>query len=285
MKTVLETIQGGTSYLQKHDVESARLNMEHLLAHVLGCKRMDLYLDFDRPLTEESLSPLRELTKRRSEGEPLQHLLGSVEFLGRDFKCDPRALVPRPETEQLVSLALEQLSQRDSPTRVLDMGTGTGVIGLSLSLEGAPAIETVLADLSPEALALARENAKSLEVEPSRISFVQSDLFSNLDGKFDFLLANLPYVPESDRESLSREVGHDPEMALFADDEGMALVRRFIRQAIPYCAMDAWIGLEIGVAQAAPLREDLETAGYRDVESHRDFADIERLLTCRAPLK
>ncbi|MEM9480078.1 MAG: peptide chain release factor N(5)-glutamine methyltransferase [Verrucomicrobiota bacterium] len=283
MKTVLETIQGGTSYLEKHGVDSARLNMEHLLSHVLDCKRMDLYLDFDRPLTEESLAPLRDLTKRRSEGEPLQHLLGSVDFLGREFKCDPRALVPRPETEQLVTLALEQLVQRESPARVLDMGTGTGVIGLTLSLDGPNETEVILADRSADALALANENATSLEVDTSKISFVESDLFSNLEGKFDFLLANLPYVPESDRESLSREVGHDPEMALFADEEGMAVIRRFIKDAIPFCAPDAWIGLEIGVAQAAPLRHNLEAAGYQSIETHRDFADIERFLTCRTP--
>ncbi len=281
MKTVLETIQGGTGYLEKNGVESARLNMEHLLAHVMGCKRMDLYLDFDRPLTEDILEPLRALTKRRSEGEPLQHLLGSVEFLGREFKCDARALVPRPETEQLVQLALEELGRRSDPVRILDMGTGSGVIGLSLAAQSEKLSEVVLADSSPDALALASENAESLELRESPLVFTESDLFGILEGDFDLLLANLPYVPESDRPSLSREVGFDPETALFADEEGMADIRRFIREAAAYCREHAWIGLEIGVAQAAPLRADLEQAGFGEIKAHRDFADIERFLTCR----
>src|SRR5262245_51040608 len=160
MKTVLETIRSGAPWLEKAGVENARLNMEHLLAKVLGCRRMQLYMDFDRPLGEDQLAPLRELLKRRGKREPLQHLLGSVEFMGHEFKCDARALIPRPETEELVEKILTEWKTGGDapPAEILDMGTGSGIIGLSLAL-AFPDTKAVLADVSPEALGLARENA------------------------------------------------------------------------------------------------------------------------------
>ena len=149
--SLLEVVRSSTEYLARHAVDSARLNAEHLAAHVLGKKnRIDLYLEFDRPLGPAELDPMRALLRRRAAGEPLQHLLGTVEFHGREFRCDARALVPRPETERLVELVLERIPP-DSAGAVLDVGTGSGVIALTLAAER-PAVRVVALDRSADAL-------------------------------------------------------------------------------------------------------------------------------------
>ena len=148
MKTLLEVLQAGTDYLARQGCDEARATMQHLLAHVLHCNRTALYSQFDRPVEEAELAPLRELLKRRAAGEPLQHMLGVTEFFRRDFLTDARALIPRPETEELVEMVLKKIP--DHPVRILDMGTGSGVIGVTLALElKERAGEVVLADISP----------------------------------------------------------------------------------------------------------------------------------------
>ncbi len=216
--TVLEVLQSTALYFTKRQVESPRLNAEHLLAHVLNCKRMALYLEFERVLLETELAPLRELVKRRGQGEPLQHLLGTVEFCGHTFLCDKRALVPRPETEELVERLLKsEVGSRKS--EILDVGTGSGVIALSLAAQF-PDARVKGVDLSEEALSLARENAGRLALQ-DRVQFAKSDLLEAVDGTFDLIVANLPYVSSKDRPTLSREVLMDPEQAVSAGKTAM----------------------------------------------------------------
>jgi release factor glutamine methyltransferase len=273
MTTVLEILDKGTAYLAKKGIEDARRNMQMLVAHQLNCTRMDLYLRFDQPLEEEQLAPLRDLLKRRGDGVPLQHLLGSVTFHRRDFKTDARALIPRPETEELAEWLLKNVKLPENP-RVLDMGCGSGVLGLTLAADF-PGSQVTLADLSPDALDLARENAALLEV--SNATFIESDLFSALAGQtFDLIVANLPYVPESDRPTLSKEVAHDPDLALFSGPDGLDLIRRFIPQAKDHLNPGGWLSLEIGIHQSAEVESLLHAASLTDVLTLKDLSGIPR---------
>ncbi len=278
MSTVLETIDGGTRYLEKRGIEDARRNMQMLVARQLGCSRMDLYLQFDRPLDEADLAPLRESLISRGEGIPLQYLLGKVLFHNREFKTDSRALIPRPETEELA----EWILSWELPTcqRVLDMGCGSGVLGLTLAAER-PAWIVTLADVSPQALALAEENAALLEIKGAR--FIPSDLFNAVDGSFDGIVANLPYVPESERASLSREVSHDPPLALFGGTDGLDLIRRFIPHAYKHLNPGAWLVLEIGHDQASQVAGFLQTSSFTAIDVKTDLSGVARFPFARRP--
>jgi release factor glutamine methyltransferase len=275
--TVLEVLQGTTAFFKKHDIENPRLNAEHLLAHVLGRKRIELYLDFERELTETELGPLRELVKRRSEGEPLQYLLGTVEFCGLTFLCNKRAMVPRPETEQLVELVEARIENRES--RIVDVGTGSGVIAISLAAKF-PEAKILAVDVSDDALALAQENAAMLNLK-DRVQFLKSCLLENVEGAFDLIVANLPYVSTQDRHTLSREVLHDPEVALFAGNRGDELVRELIDQAPTRLHRGGLLALEIGLGQSETLLSALAEKNYRDICSKKDYNGVTRFIFAR----
>jgi release factor glutamine methyltransferase len=270
MKTVLEVIQSTTAYFARNGVESARLNIEHLLAHVLGNKRMDLYLEFDRQLNDRELEPLRELVRRRAQGEPLQHLLGTAEFYGRTFASDKRALVPRPETEQLVEFTLAE----GKAARVIDVGAGTGVIALTLAAEW-PEAEVLAVDCFPEALALARENAARLGLA-ERIRFLQSDLLADVSGEFDLIIANLPYIDSAAIPTLAREVQRDPVTALDGGPGGLDLFRRLIPQATRF--LRGRLALEIGHDQAEALRALLSEYNFQDIRIRSDYLERHRFV-------
>lgn len=270
LKTVLELLKATTAYFEKHGVEQPRLNVEHLLAHTLGLKRMDLYLQFDRPLSDAELEPLRDLVRRRAAGEPLQHLLGTVEFLGRTFRCDRRALVPRPETEQLC----EMLLRTPRTGRVLDVGTGSGIIALTLA--GAwPEAEVMAVDRSPTALALARENAAQLGLE-GRVQFLESDLLAAVTGRFRLVVANLPYIPSGELPTLSREVRHDPHAALDGGPVGTELIERLIA-GVADC-LQGELALEIGQGQGPELERLLAQHNFQDIRTLPDYQGAGRFV-------
>jgi release factor glutamine methyltransferase len=272
--TVLEVLQSSTEYFRKREMESPRLNAEHLLAHVLKRKRIELYLEFERVLAEEELVPLREFVRRRGQGEPLQHLLGTVEFDGRVFLCDKRALVPRPETEQLVELLSSRIENRES--RIMDIGTGSGVIALSLAARF-PEARVTATDISDDALALARENAARLGLT-NRIEFLHGDLLIYVSHVYDVVVANLPYVAASDRETLSREVLRDPEVALFGGERGDEVVRRLIETAPAKLKPGGLLALEVGLGQADDLAALMAEKNYHDIRKEADYAGVTRFL-------
>ncbi len=270
MRTVLDVIQATTPFFQKNGVESPRLNIEHLLAHVLGKKRMEIYLEFDRPLGDQELEPLRGLVKRRAAGEPLQHLLGTAEFHGRTFACDRRALIPRPETEQLCELVLAG----GKAARILDVGTGSGVIALTLAAEW-PEAQVDAVDISDAALALARENATRLGLA-ERVPFSRSDLLAEVTGEFGLIVANLPYIDSAEIPQLAREVRHDPLSALDGGARGLEIFQRFVPQAARH--LRGRLALEIGHDQAAALTDLLAAHNFQDIRAQTDYQGRNRFL-------
>jgi len=272
--TVLEVLQSTTAYFKKHNVESPRLNAEHLVAYVLGRTRIELYLEFERELTEAELAPLREMVTRRAQGEPLQHLLGTVEFCGLIFLCDKRVMVPRPETEELVEFLKSEI--RNPKSEILDVGTGSGVIALSFAAKF-PEAEIYAVDISEDALELARENAARLGLS-DRVRFFRSNLLQDVDGTFDLIVANLPYIATQDRHTLSREVLHDPHVALFGGAYGEEFVRELIAQAPARLHPGGTLALEIGIGQSDALFSALTEKKYRDIYSKNDYSGVTRFL-------
>jgi len=277
--TVLEVLQASTEYFRKRNVETPRLNAEHLLAHALGRKRIELYLEFDRPLTEPELAPLRELVRRRGEGEPLQHLLGTVEFCGLVFACDQRAMVPRPETEELVELLMAECRLRAPDLKILDVGTGSGVIALSMAAQLPQATITGV-DISEDALGLARENAVRLGLS-DRVDFRRGDLLDHFDERFDLIVANLPYIAMNERSSLSREVLRDPEVALFGGEKGDQVIQELILQAPERLSPGGLLALEIGASQADAVIGVLTQKKYKDIQAKTDYSGTPRFVFAR----
>lgn len=281
MNTVLDTLEKGTAYLKNKGVDEARHNMQLLLTHQIGCSKVELYMQFDRPMTEEELIPLREQLKRRGDGEPLQHILGSVEFYRREFKTDSRALIPRPETEELASIILNQ--DLPSDLNLLDMGTGSGILGLTLAAElGGRCHLATLSDISHDALALAEENTTLLGL--GRIELLWSDLFSKLtDKKFHLIVANLPYIRDSEDTTLSPEVKRDPPLALFGGKDGLDILRDFIQQAPPHLYPGGIIAMEIGYDQAEAVETMLRENGFINIKTHQDLNGIPRFPIASLP--
>lgn len=278
LRTIQETITAGAGWLEGRGVPEARLNLEHLLAHVLGCRRLDLYLQFDRPLGEDHLAPLRELMRRRSAREPLQHILGSAPFCGHTFLSDARALIPRPETEELAMLLIDRFGKSaPPPARLLDMATGSGVLGLALAAAW-PDCRATLSDISADALALAAENLQRMGLDPERVALAHGDLFAAVAGPFELIVANLPYIPSAEISTLEAELSHEPVLALDGGADGLDVIRRFIAALPSHLAPDGLAALEVGSGQGAASAGLLKNAGYPDALVVNDAAGHDRFV-------
>ncbi len=274
MKSVLDVIQATKGYLEKHAISNARLNAEHLLAHVLECRRMELYLMFDRVLVDAELDSMRELVRKRGSGVPLQHLLGTVEFHGAEYFCDGRALIPRPETEELVAWLVRSASA--APRSIVDVGTGSGVIACSLA-RAFPEAGVLGVDVSPDALALAEKNRDHHALQ-DRVMLQQSDLLSQIVGPFEWAIANLPYIETDTIPQLAREVRHDPVLALDGGADGLDLIRRLVPEAAQKLQPGGMLALEIGMGQDVAVIQLMKDAGFHRVESVRDLQNVSRFI-------
>lgn len=280
--TLLAVIQKTTDFLAVKGVESARLNAELLIGHALGLKRMQLYLQFERVLSEPDLEKIRPLVKRRSQREPLQYIIGETEWSGLRLKVDRRALIPRHETELLIDLIAERLAV--PPLRILDLGTGSGAIALALAkrYEGA---SVMAVDSSDEALALATENGRALELT-GRVEFVRSSWYDSLTlgEPYDLIVSNPPYLTADETAAAEPEVRvHEPVSALTAGDGGLVDLRTIIAGASRFLTPGGMLALETGIAHHAELGRLLTDTGFVAVESRRDLTDRDRFVFARKP--
>ncbi len=272
--TVVEFLGVATGYLETHGSPTPRLDAELLLGNALGLRRLQLYLHHDRPLTPAEVATYRELLRRRGAGEPVAYCLGAWEFRGVELLVDARVLVPRPETEVLVELALGFLPTRG---RFLDVGTGSGAIALAVARERRDA-SVVASDISPAALDVARENAARAGLA---VEFVETDLLEGITGRYNVIAANLPYVADDDPRLEADVRAYEPHVALFGGPDGLAIVRRLLASARPRLVSGGWLALELAEGQAAAVAGLATESEYSEVLVDRDLAGIERFVLAR----
>jgi release factor glutamine methyltransferase len=268
--TVVELLERTTKYFVDHEVASPRLTIELMLAEFLKKTRMQLYLEYDSVVPDDVLDRLRPLVKRRAEGEPLEYVLGVTSFSGHRFAITPDVLIPRPETEILYQEAVKRIDPAGAP--LLDVGTGSGILAVALGKKF-PGLEIVAVDVSPAALAVAQKNAEGL----GKIRFLESDLMENpaLPKHFQMIVANLPYIPTAQVDTLQREVRREPRCALDGGADGLDLVRKLITQS---AGRTRCLLLELGDGQAQETKTLCLRAGYALIEILPDFTHRERVL-------
>ena len=235
-----------------------------LLAHALRQRRLDLYLQFERPLTENELAPYRELLSRRARGEPVAYLVGHKEFMALDFEVTPAVLIPQPDTEVLVQRAVAIARERAGPMRAADVGTGSGCIAIALA-HYAPEVEVWAGDISQEALGVASRNVAKHALG-GRVHLLHADLLEPFAGQFDLICANLPYVRAG--AALPAEVRAQPPTALFADESGAALVNRLLEQAPHHLAEGGRLLAEVDPAMLRALHLPEQRVVHRDIAGH-----------------
>lgn len=278
---LVEYLARASEYLDRQGVASARLNAELMLSSLLGISRLEIYTNFERPLSDEDAAAFKQMLMKRAGGCPLQHITGEVGFRGLVLEVRPGVFIPRPETEVLVEKALEVLPA-DTPARVLDLGSGSGNIALSVAAE-LPGSTVTAVDTDDAAIRLTRANAARAGVSES-VEVMLGDLFEPLSGEaaFDLIISNPPYIPEGMRESLPAEVrDFEPAGALFAGPEGLDLIRRIVAGAPGHLAEGGWLALEVDESHAERVEEMLAGDGWAEVEVFQDMAGRPRVVRAR----
>lgn len=277
VKTALSST---TSFLAGRGLENPRLEAEVLLAHVLQITRLNLYTAPDRPLCDEEIRRFKELLRLRLLGTPTAYITGKKSFLKWEFKVTPAVLIPRPETELLVEKAVAAAEKRGGKGRLLDLGTGSGAVAISLA-HYLPECLVDAVDLSPEAVAVAEENTRRLGVE-EKVTFYTGDLFSALPPEkkrsYIGIVSNPPYIPSPVISTLSREVRAEPRVALDGGENGLEVIARILQQAEEYLAPGGFLALEHGADQWVSIKERAEAEGFQEIASYKDLAGHARVM-------
>ncbi len=283
--TIRRLLDWTTDYLKSNGSDTARLDAEVLLANVRKCQRIMLYTAFDEVATDEARAAFRDLVRRRAEGEPVAYLVGYREFFSLDFKVDDSVLVPRPETEYIVTTLIDLAKERDSQLpapRILDIGTGSGILAVCAAkhIESATLVAT---DICPLALDIAKANAERHGVA-DRIEFVESDVFSNLaaDHAFDFIISNPPYIAIGDSAVEANVTKHEPNIALFAGEDGLDVIRRIVTDAAPRLNAAGYLIMEIGETQSEIVTDLIRVTGdFGDANLVKDQAGLPRIVVAQ----
>jgi len=279
MLTVLESLNLSTDYLQKLGIESPRINAELLLASILNCKRLDLYLAFDKPLSEEELEKYRNFIKRRGKFEPLQYITGSVEFYGIEIKVNPSVLIPRAETEILIDAVIEQVKTKEEIT-ILDIGCGSGNVAIALAAN-IPNCKVFGTDISKDALKISMENAEIVGVKNKtefHLKDILSDDFSELP-KMDIIVSNPPYVSEEKFAALRNEIKYfEPNIAVTDFSDGYKFYKAISERAKQLLKPGSKIFFELSENQHIKVKEIMEANGLKNIRINKDYLNIERVI-------
>jgi release factor glutamine methyltransferase len=279
MITVLEVIKLSTEYLQKKGVESPRANAEILLAEILKCKRLELYLAFDKPLAENEVQIYREAIRKRGLRIPLQYIVGNVEFYGLNLIVNENVLIPRPETELLIEKIIKD-SDKSTDLNILDVGVGSGNISLSLS-KNLPNSKVLAIDISKSALDVAHQNAEINSLQ-DKVDFKLFDIMNgdlNSLGKFDLIVSNPPYVSENDFESLEPELkNHEPKIALTDNSDGMSFYKHIIEVSDQLLNKPGKIYFELGMDHSTQVQKYFEQNNFNSIQVIKDYSGIDRII-------
>lgn len=274
--TVLESIQLSTEYLEKKGIESPRANAEILLAHILSCKRLELYLSFDKPLKDHEVIQYREYLRRRSTFEPLQYIIGTVEFYGMPFKVNKDVLIPRPETEILVETIITRHNKATQLT-ILDIGTGSGIIPITLA-KHLPESKFTAIDNSAAALKIAEENARMNNI--GNITFIHSDIKTgSIKEQFDVIVSNPPYVSLTEYSTLQPEITkYEPQSAVTDHNEGYDFYKIIIQRTAEILKEKGHLYFEAGKGQAETIMTMMVENSFTDLQAVKDYQNIDRVI-------